>query len=157
MDELKLWVVIAQIINFWILFFIFKHFLWKKIIEAIDSRREYLVLSENAEKEAWKKIEEAKSNAEDILKKAREKALEIERSAEHISKQNASYIINQAEKDADYILKRTEEDLEMSRISMINSMKTKIVDLSLKLNQKLFKNERVDKDYMNDELEKILM
>ena len=35
-------------------------------------------------------------------------------------------------------------------------MKGKIIELSLKLNQKLFKNERSDKDFMNKELEKLL-
>jgi hypothetical protein len=37
----------------------------------------------------------------------------------------------------------------------MNSIKTKVVDLSLKLNEKLFDKEKVNKDFMEKELNSI--
>jgi hypothetical protein len=45
------------------------------------------------------------------------------------------------------------DDVEKERLSMVSEMKTKIVDLSLKLNEKIFKNEKANKDFMQKELE----
>jgi F0F1-type ATP synthase membrane subunit b/b' len=44
-------------------------------------------------------------------------------------------------------------DIEKERLSMVNEMKDKVVDLSLKLNEKIFKNEKANKDFMQKELE----
>ena len=59
MDDLKLGVVIAQIINFGILFFLFKHFLGEKIVKAIEERRAHLQKFDNAEQQVREKEEEA--------------------------------------------------------------------------------------------------
>ena len=44
-------------------------------------------------------------------------------------------------------------DIEKERLSMVNTMKSKIVDLSLKLNEKIFRHEKANKDFMEKELE----
>ena len=62
MDDIKLWVIIAQLINFWIIFFIFKYFLGEKIVTAIEERRKFLKASKDAWNLAKEKIEDLIEN-----------------------------------------------------------------------------------------------
>lgn len=152
MDELSLWIVIAQLINFWILFFIFKKFLWEKIVTAIEERRKHLKASNEAEDLAKQKIEDAEKEVENILENARKKAGEIEKSAEDLAKQNTSKTLEKASRDAEYIVKSAESQIEKDRLNMENSMRSKILDLSLRLSSKIFNKEAPNKDFLEKEL-----
>ena len=110
MDDIKLWVIIAQLINFWIIFFIFKYFLGEKIVTAIEERRKFLKASKDAWNLAKEKIEEA-----------------------------------------EYMLESARTQIEKERLDMENNMKTKILDLSLKLNSKIFNKESANKDFIEKE------
>ncbi|MCH2188950.1 F0F1 ATP synthase subunit B [Candidatus Gracilibacteria bacterium] len=151
MDDLKLGIVIAQIINFGILFFLFKHFLGAKIVKAIEERRKHLKASAEAEDIAEQKKQEAEKEAESILSSARKKASEIESYAEEMSKNNAAKALERAEKEADHIITSGRDQIEKERLDMVNVMKEKVVDLSLKLNSKLFSKEAANKDFMEKE------
>ena len=151
MDDIKLWVIIAQLINFWIIFFIFKYFLGEKIVTAIEERRKNLKASKDAWNLAKEKIEEAEKQVDSMLVEARKKAVEIESYAEELSKQNSNRIIERSEKEAEYMLESARTQIEKERLDMENNMKTKILDLSLKLNSKIFNKESANKDFIEKE------
>jgi len=153
MDGVTIPAIIAQLINFWILFFIFKHFLGKKIVESIEEHRGHLKASQAAEVEAQNKMEETEKEAERILEEARTKAAEIEKYATDISKKNSQQIIEKAEKEAEHIIVSGKNDIEKERLSMIESMKDKVVGLSLKLNEKIFGEKSANKDFMEKEFD----
>ena len=151
MDDIKLWVIIAQLINFWIIFFIFKYFLGEKIVTAIEERRKFLKASKDAWNLAKEKIEEAEKQVDSMLVEARKKAVEIESYAEELSKQNSNRIIERSEKEAEYMLESARTQIEKERLDMENNMKTKIIYLSLKLNSKIFNKESANKDFIEKE------
>jgi len=153
MENLQLELIIAAMINFWILFFIFKHFLWEKLAKAIEERRKFLQASVDADDIAKKKLEEAEKKSEELLNEARIKASEIEKSADNLAKQNTIKTLEKAKKDAEYILQSSRNELEKDRLDMANSMKSKILDLSLKLNSKIFWKESSNKELFEKELE----
>lgn len=153
MDDLNIGIIIAQLINFWILFWIFKHFLWDKLASAISTRREQVKSFDNTEKELADKIEEANLEAKKILDSARNQANNITSDATEIAKKSKAKIIAEAEMEAASKKKNALDDVEKERLSMVSEMKTKIVDLSLRLNEKIFKNEKANKDFMQKELE----
>ena len=152
MDDLKLGIIIAQLINFGILFFVFKHFLGAKIVTAIEDRRKHLKASAEAEAIAEQTRSEAEAEADKIITDARTKASEIENYADEMSKNNASKIIERAEKEADHIVKSGNDQIEKQRLDMASAMKEKIDDLSLKLNSRIFDKETANKDFMEKEL-----
>jgi len=153
MDDLKLGVVIAQMINFWILFFIFKHFLGEKIVKAIEERRAHLSKFDDAEIQVKEKIEAAEKQAEELIISARNQAIEIESNADGIAKKNIEKSKEKASMEADSILWNARADIEKEKLSMMNEMKSKVVDLSLRLNAKMFSKESANKDFMEKELE----
>ena len=152
MDDLKLGVVIAQLINFWILFFLFKHFLWEKIIKAIEDRRENLQKFEDAEWKAKEVLENAENDANNIMVQAREKASSIETDAESLAKKNKEKILESADQEAKNIVDNALGDIEKERLSMANALKKKVVDLSLKINKKLFDEEKINKEFIEKEI-----
>lgn len=155
MDDLKLGVVIAQIINFGILFFLFKHFLGEKIVKAIEERRTHLQKFDNAEQQVREKEEEAKLKAESIINEARNKSAEITKNADEIAKQNIEKSKQKAEMEAKSIISNAQSSMEKEKLSMMAEMKSKVVDLSLRLNKKMFSKESANKDFMEKELESL--
>lgn len=155
MEDLNLSVLLAQIVNFWIIFYIFYYFLWDKLGKLIEERRNSLLKLEWVEEEVRVKLENATVDAEKIINEARTKALAMEANAEKLAKQNKDKMLNAAETEAESIITWALKNIEKERLSMVNSMKSKIVDLSLKLNENLFKKETVNKDFMEKELNSI--
>ncbi|MGB2110395.1 MAG: ATP synthase F0 subunit B [Patescibacteria group bacterium] len=155
MDDLKLGVVIAQIINFGILFFLFKYFLGEKIVKAIEERRAHLQKFDNAEQQVREKEEEAKLKADSIINEARNKSAEITKNADEIAKQNIEKSKQKAEMEANSIISNAQSSMEKERLSMMGEMKSKVVDLSLRLNKKMFSKESANKDFMEKELESL--
>lgn len=153
--DLNIWLILAQIINFWILFFIFKKFLWDKLLVLIKERKEQLKKLENVNADVKGKITEAEKEAKILLEDARKKIADLERTAEGSIKQNKEKILSNASQEAESIVSWAKADIEKERLSMINSMKSKILNLSLKLNEKLFDKEKVNKDFMEKELNSI--
>ncbi len=151
MDDLKIWVIIAQIINFLIFMFILYYFLWKKVAKVLEERKEHIEASESAEDEAKAKLVEAEEEKESILAEARKKASDIEANAENLAKQNTKKALEKSEKEAEFMLSSARSQIDKEKLEMENSMKSKILDLALKLNSKLFKKDSVNKDFIESE------
>lgn len=155
MDDLNLWIIIAQIINFWIIFFIFKKFLWETIIKTIEERRTKMQNLDASDSVVKEKIKEAESEAEDIIKNAREEALAIQKNAEEISKNNTKQKIEEAEQKAKNIVDSAARDVEKERLSMVEAMRGKVLDLSLKINSKVFENKESNKEFITKEVNSV--
>lgn len=153
MDDIKFGLIVAQLINFWILFFLFKKFLADKLITAIKERKQFLEASNKAEDEAKQKIDEAVIQSEKIIDEARKKASEIESYAEEISKSNAAKAMEKAEKEAEHILQSGKANIEKQQLEMVANMKSKVIDLALKLNNKVFWKQEANKDFMESQLD----
>lgn len=155
MEELELSVVIAQIINFWIVFFIFYHFLWKKIVEIIESRRTQLENLNNSDAVVKEKIDAAEKEASEIVENSRSQALEIQNNADSLSKKNTKQKLEEAELRAKAIMDSAGRDLEKERLWMIGQMKDKILNLSLNINSKVFDNKESNSDFIKKEVNSI--
>lgn len=117
---------IAQIINFLILAFLFKKFLYKPLLGAVKKREEEIKKGlVNAEK-AEKALLSAETKKDEIIKKAAKEADEIisesKRSAQEISekiiedaKSNSDRIIQNAQEQA--VLEKQEIEKQITRVA----------------------------------------
>lgn len=152
MEDLKLWIVIAQIINFWIIFFIFYYFLGSKIVKIIHERRLFLESLTNSEMIAKQKLEKAEQEAQEIITGAKQSALEIQKNAEEIVKKETRNKLEEAEQKAKFIQDSALRDIEKERLSMVNTLKQKVLDISLKMNAKLFDDTSKNKEFLQKEI-----
>jgi len=153
--NIDVWVLIAQLINFWILFFLFNKFLSKPISEEIKTRKEQLSKMSNIDKELEEKLLEANQMAEDIKSEARGQARETIDSSVVLAKKKADDIVSKADSEAKNKLEDAVKEIEKERLSMMNSAKSKITGLVLSLNRKLFSEEKTNKEFMEKEIEGI--
>ena len=155
MENLDWWVFVAQIINFAILFFAFKYFLWDKIVKALDDRKKKLEMISKIDSEIKEKIAKAKLEEEKLLSEARTKVDNMMSIWEATAKKTKKEILDKAKIEADWYISWARNEMEKEKLTMLKSMKTKVVDLALKLNWKLFKDEKANKDFMAKEFEQI--
>lgn len=152
MDDLNIWVIIAQLINFWLLFFIFKHFLWKKLVEAIKDRKEKLEKIAKIDEECRVKLDEANSEAEKVLLEAKNKSNDMMSQAEVLAKKKKTELIANAEKDAKGITDGALRNMEKEKLTMISTLKTKVMDLVVRLNSKVFDENTLNKAFVEKEI-----
>ena len=155
MDDLNIAVIIAQLINFGIIFFIFYYFLWNTIIKTIEERRKKLENLDNSDDLVREKIEAAELEAKWIIDESRSKALEMQKNADEISKKDTIKKIKDAEEKAQWIMDSARRDVEKERLGMLNSMRDKVLDLSLKINSKVFDNKNNNKEFISKEVNSI--
>ena len=153
MDNINLGLILAQVVNFWILFFLFKRFIADRLNKTISKKRALLKKIDNAELEYKKTIESAYKQKDSIMKEARSWANKLFLDMEVLMRTKREELLESAEIKADLIVEWGRRQIERDRRTMLTQMKSKIVDLSLKLNWKLFKKSSVDKDYMEKELD----
>ena len=155
MDNLNLSIIVAQIINFWIIFFLFKHFLWDSIVKAINDRRKKLESLENSDDLVKEKISEAEAEAKKILDKARKNSQELQQKNDELIKKNTEIKLSEAEKKAQAIVDSATRDIEKERWSMLEEMKNKVLDLSLKINWKVFWDSSKNKEFIEKEVNSV--
>ena len=155
MDDLNVAVIIAQFINFWIIFFIFYHFLGKTIVKTIEDRRKQLESLDNSDDVVREKIEAAEQEAKTILDESRGKALEMQKNADDLSRKDTTQKLKDAEEKAEGIMDSARRDVEKERLGMLEAMKEKVLDLSLKINSKVFDNKDNNKEFISKEVNSI--
>jgi len=153
--DLNIWLILAQIINFWILFFIFKKFLWDKLVTLIKERKETLSKLWNVDGDVKIKMDEAYEKSTAMIEDARQKASGLEKDAESLIKQSKEKILSDAKSEAENILTSARNDIEKDRLWMIDSMKEKILDLSLKINSTVFDKKDSNKEFITKEVNSI--
>jgi len=155
MDDLNVAVIIAQFINFWIVFFIFYYFLWKTIVKTIEERRNQIENLDNSEDVVREKLEAADLEAKDIVNEARKNASDMQKNADELSKKDTAQKLKMAEEKAESILDWAKRDVEKERLGMLSAMKDKVLDLSLKINSKVFDKKDNNKDFISKEVNSI--
>lgn len=155
MEDIKIWIILAQLINFWIIFFVFKYFLWDKIVAIIEERRQKIKNLDDSDKVVKEKLEKAQKEADSIVSDAKSKWLEIQKNAEDLAKRDSSTKIAEAEAKAQALVDGALRDIEKERLSMVNSLKDKLVDLSLKINSKIFDDSSKNKEFVEKEVNSI--
>ena len=155
MDDLSLSVIVAQLINFWIIFWIFKHFLWDSIISAIEERRKKLENLENSDALVKEKISEAEAEAKKLLDEARKTAQEMKQKNEELIKRDAEIRLQEAERKAEWIVESATRDVEKERWAMLEEVKNKVVDLSLRINWKIFWDASKNKEFIEKEVNSV--
>ena len=155
MDDLNVAVILAQFINFWILFFIFYHFLGKTIVKTIEDRRKQLESLDNSDDVVREKLDAAELEAKEIIDEARKNASDMQKNADEISKKDTAQKLKMAEEKAESIVASANRDIEKERLGMLTAMKEKVLDLSLKINSKVFDNKDNNKDFISKEVNSI--
>lgn len=100
-------------------------------------------------------LEEKKKQGDDILEKARAKGNSVIEEAETMANNKRDKIIETAESEAKKSLEVAQKQIDNERKSMLSGAKAHIVNTALKLNEKIFKDEKASKDFMEKNIDSL--
>lgn len=119
----------AQIVNFLILLFLLKKFLYKPILKVLDARKEKIAMSLKDVEEIEKRLKEATEEGEKIIQKA---TLESKKIIEDSQKSGISIIEEAKEKASSEVsdmIKKGREQLAQERERIMKEARENIMNL----------------------------
>lgn len=104
MLELNYWLLVAQVINFGILYLLFQRFIGKKLTRKIHERQEQLTRLRLAEEHYREKMELAEKEKQELLASAKKSSQELLEEARHMAQLQTEAILREAHDNALAIL-----------------------------------------------------
>lgn len=138
--------LLAQVVNFAILLFILKRFLYKPILKVLEERKNKIETSMRQSDQIQKKFEEMEVKQQEILDNARKESGQIIDEAKSEAKTLASQIQIEASNQAQQTLKRAQETLSLERQKMVSAAKKEIVGAVTLATQKVIGKVLTKKD-----------
>ncbi len=142
--DLKL--LLAQIVNFFILFFILSKLIYKPLLSVIKKRKEMI----SASVENSKKIEERLSSLEEekakILAEANNQAVSIMYEAKQSALAEQNALIEKTKSEMEEAMKKHKIQLALEKEKIVSDVKREMGDLIILLTQKL-----ISKNYSPDD------
>ncbi len=155
--EISIWAVFAQIINFLILFFLFRKFLTKPITNIIYQRRELIKKLENADKAYEEKLEIAKFEAKDIVQEGMDRKEKILLEAGLLADKKKEEIMSDAKVQSDKIIQTAEMKSKMLEAELEKSFIDWVKKTSLLVVKKLInKDKEIKKDYLDEAIKEVI-
>ncbi|MCR4677969.1 MAG: F0F1 ATP synthase subunit B [Lachnospiraceae bacterium] len=141
------WTLIAQLLNLFIQVMLIKKFLFKPIREVL-AKRKALADAELADAaKAKEEAESLKSEYEESMKQARDKANDILNTAQKSASQQSEEIIREANAQAVSIKAKAERDIEQERRKAVNEIKDEIGDMAMEIAGKVIGREINSSDH----------
>lgn len=154
MFEIDSWLVVAQIINFSILFFIFKKFVSDSMIDLVEERKKLLDRLYKADSIYDEKVKSAEIKSEQIIQEAHKNAKQFYEQSKEITSQTVQSLIEKANNEVKYILESGKKELEKERVDMLDELEDDAIELSLKLNEKLFSKASSNQSFIDKQIKK---
>jgi len=150
--------VFAQIINFLILLFLLRIFLWKRILKLLDDRRERISSEFKKIEDAKREVEGLKSSYQAELSNIGETTRQKIGEAVEEGKKIAEGIRKEAEGQAQKIMDSARQDIKYEMAKAKEEIKGQIVDLTIKATESLIGeklNATGDKKLVEDFLSQV--
>ena len=138
MNDIDISLIFAQLFNFLILFFLFKYFLAEHLHKLIEERKKQIQKLDLAEVQYSEKMLLAETQKQEILAQAQHTSRSLMAESEHIAQTKAEAVMQEANARVAAILEGARREIETERRSMLAQVKSHILDVSLRLNQKMF-------------------
>jgi len=145
--EINIGIVIAAMINFLILLFVAKRFLFIPVNKLLEERKQKLDSSFEQAKKDKEEAERLKIENGEKLKLAKKEGKEIV----EIYKQNAQKIseelLEEAKQEASLIIERSKVEVEREKEKAQSEIKKQVIDLSLILSEKALEQHIDEKEH----------
>ena len=146
---------VIQFVLLLVVLFVLNKFIFQPYLAYLDELEEKNKKLEADYKNIDKLVKDAEGESKKILTDARKKWNSIVDEAKTLGKQSRETMLETAEKEAKDIVEASKVEIKQQELAMMSSMKSKVIDLTLRLNEKLFHNEKVSKDFLEKNIDSI--
>ncbi len=133
----------AQIVNFFILFFLLKAFAYKPILKMLESRRQKIQESLEYAEKVKKDAAEQQKEFDRKLEETRRETQAASAAAAQVGEKEREAILAQAREDARKLIEQAKGQIEYERKQMLSELREEVVRLSLAAAQKVI-NQSLD-------------
>lgn len=124
---------VAQIVNFLIIAFIFKRFMYKPLLSAIKKREEKISKGLKDAENAQKALEEAQVRSEEIVLKASREADKILQTTKQEAENIRTELVQKATLDTEKMITAAKEQIELEREKFKKESKNLALTLANKI------------------------
>ena len=129
--------IVAQVINFLLLLFILRIFLWKRILKLLDERKERIASGLKSIEDSKAEIERLKAEYETQLSSIEDIARERIKEAVREGSQVVNEIKKKAQMDAEKIIEAAKIDMKHEVARAKENLKDEIIALTMKATESL--------------------
>ena len=137
--------IIAQTVNFLILFFLLRAFLFKPILKMLDDRRDRIAEGLNAAETARAEAAQAQMKTEELMADARRQSQEAVANAQNISARIQAEAREQAGKDREVSIERARAEIQQERDRAIAELRGEFASITVKAAERVI-GESLDGD-----------
>ncbi|MCL5116486.1 MAG: F0F1 ATP synthase subunit B [Firmicutes bacterium] len=147
--------LIAAVLQFLLLLFLLRAFVYKPILAAMQKRRDTIAKQINDADGLKSEAEKLRQEAQSLVNQARDEAKQILANARQESDEQAKKIVEQAQREASYRQKAAIEEIEHERDKALASIRGQVADLVVLATSKLIERN-LNADDQNRYLDEIL-
>ncbi|HBI17589.1 MAG TPA: ATP synthase F0 subunit B [Candidatus Moranbacteria bacterium] len=129
--------VLAQIVNFFILFYVLKKFAYGPVLKMLDDRSKKIEKGMKDAEASSKKLVEIEEKEKEVLTNAKKEAQEIIKKAEEQGMKNKEAIMVEAKEQADVMLKKAQEKIEEEKNKVMAEVKNEVAGLVMLATEKI--------------------
>ncbi len=155
MENIHIGIILAQVFNFLIIFLIFKRFVADRLQKTILERKELIKRLEKVEEEEKRILLEAQAAKDKLLADAKMDVEFFIKNAETIANNRVKEIMDKANKDVTILINSWKREVEKEGLTMFDALKSKVLDISIKINEKAFQDIGISKKFIEEEVQKI--
>ncbi len=133
---LDITLTIAQIVNFLVILFILKKFLYKPLFKILKKREDLVKESVEKAEQSKKALAKAETQEKEIIKKAQTNATEIVKDAKEQGAEIIKKAQEEAKKQAATILKAAESQIEQEKTRAERELNKHVAQLAIELLKK---------------------
>ncbi|MFA6285350.1 MAG: F0F1 ATP synthase subunit B [Parcubacteria group bacterium] len=148
--------LIAQIVNFLVLLFVLWKFAYGPVLAMLEKRQKKIEKGLADADEAHKKLEESEEKQKEILKKARTEAKDIVEKAREQAEKSKSEIALEAKLQSEKIIAGAKSEIEQEKQKTISEIKSEIGSLVVAATEKIV-GEKMDGKKDRELIEKSLI
>lgn len=120
----------AQIVNFLVIAFVFKKFLYKPILKTLKERNQKIEKGLKDAENAALALEKAEEKKDEILKKAALEAERIVEEAKHQAEATKDEMLNETKKELAHMMEQTKEQIEYERENIKKEARDTALEIS---------------------------
>ncbi len=128
---------IAQLVNFAILFFVLKKFVYQPLLQVLEERKKKIEKGIKSAEQAERKLAEISEKEKKILEKAQEKAQKILLEAERKAEENRRLATEETTTEINKMMKKADEEIEKKKEQMLTDLKKDLAQLVVSATEKV--------------------
>ena len=139
MDELglNLPVLVAQLVNFFLLLVLLRIFLYRPILEMLDRRKQRIQEGEQAAEQSKEQASQAEADVATQIEEARQQSQALVAQAQEASNRIQEDSRNQAKQEADLLLERARNEIQLERDQAVAVLRSEFADLTVNAAEKV--------------------